>query len=389
MTSNRPLCVLPFIHAELDPADRLRPCCAYSFDHGGHWPVHKFNEWWHSDSLNELRADMLAGRKNPGCARCWREEAQGLESYRSRANPQWQHYKDIQQPLLRPAGLMMGIGNYCNIKCIMCSPFKSSKWADMYEKNEQAFVKIDMGMINYPRGFWSNREQVEILLGDIARDAECLHFSGGEPLLTPEYKTVLRSVHNPKSTKLIINTNLTVLSDEWLELLTQFDTEIQLSLEGVGVHNDYIREGSDWTDIVANVQRLQAAGITNIFIAHAFSRTSLYSLIALLDWCVQQSLAINYTMLTWPQHLRMSGAPLVDREQFLLEYNQWMARRDATHPTLKHICLPPAWVETIKNQVYDREIDQKFWQYIDLLDQINNRDFRSMFGVQQRIDNET
>ena len=222
---NKPLCVLPFIHGLLETTDQLLPCCAYDHRHGKQYHVHEFDTWWES-GLTEIRQDMLAGRKHEGCNRCWKEEEQGISSYRQRQNEHWAQYQNIQHPLPKPAFLMMGIGNYCNIKCIMCSPEKSSLWADEYEKNQKTFNKINIHFTNYSNGAWSEPEKIERLLDHVATDVEMLHFSGGEPLITPEYKQVLRSVINPSNVELHINTNLTMLSEDWITLLKKFKTKI-------------------------------------------------------------------------------------------------------------------------------------------------------------------
>ena len=377
----KPLCVLPFIHAELDPSDRCRPCCAYHYDYGKEWPVHRFEEWWKT-GLSELREDMLAGRKNPGCARCWRDEEVGVSSYRQITNANWEKYQYIQEPLERPVFLMLGIGNYCNIKCIMCSPFKSTKWTDEYEKNLDKFKAINFTFDGYPRGFWSEPEKVRPLLASISQDAEMLHFSGGEPLLTPEYRLVLESVANPSETQLNINTNLTVLSETWIELLKKFKTRINLSLEGIGEKNDYIREGSDWTTIEQNYRRLQAAGI-DVSISHAFSRTSLYALPELLYWCLDSGIDdINYNWLQWPSCMELQGAPIEDRQQFIDEIYKFVDYRNANYPERTWpVDFPKAWIEQLKILPYDEKKDRDFWKYIDLLDELHDKNFRTIFAI--------
>jgi len=356
----------------METTDQLLPCCAYNYRYGKQYHVHEFDTWWES-GLTEIRQDMLAGRKHEGCSRCWKEEEQGISSYRQRQNEHWSQYQNIQQALPKPVFLMMGIGNYCNIKCIMCSPQKSSLWADEYEKNQKTFNKIDIHFNNYSNGAWSEPEKIERLLDQVATDVEMLHFSGGEPLITPEYKQVLRSVINPGAVELHINTNLTMLSEDWIMLLKQFKTRINVSLEGVGKKNDYIREGSDWSVLVRNIARLKEAGIP-VSVSHAFSRTSLLALPELLEFCADNTLQVNLTQLTYPPYLQVAGAPDSEKQQFLT------ALECITYP---NTTAPEIFVYTdiVKTTKYDAEKDLAFWKYIDTMDQLHDKNYQEIFKV--------
>jgi sulfatase maturation enzyme AslB (radical SAM superfamily) len=371
---NNPLCVLPFIHGLMETTDQLLPCCAYDHRYGKQYQVHEFDTWWES-GLTEIRQDMLAGRKHPGCSRCWKEEEQGISSYRQRQNEHWAQYQHLQEPLPKPVFLMMGIGNYCNIKCIMCSPQKSSLWADEYDKNRTVFNKINIQFTNYSNGAWSEPEKIEHLLDHVATDVEMLHFSGGEPLITPEYKQVLRSVINPNNVELHINTNLTMLSEDWITLLKQFKTQINVSLEGVGTKNDYIREGSDWAVLVRNIARLREAGI-QVSVSHAFSRTSLIALPELIEFCVDNNLQINLTQLTFPQYLQVAGAPDSEKQRFLTALESMVEIQKVT--SAPEIGVYEDIVKTIK---YDVEKDIAFWKYIDTMDQLHNKNYQEIFKV--------
>ena len=373
---NKPLCVLPFIHGLLETTDQLLPCCAYDHRHGKKYHVHEFDTWWES-GLTEIRQDMLAGQKHEGCNRCWKEEEQGILSYRQRQNEHWAQYQNIQEPLPKPVFLMMGIGNYCNIKCIMCSPYKSSLWADEYEKNQKTFNKINIHFTNYSNGAWSEPEKIERLLDHVATDVEMLHFSGGEPLITPEYKQVLRSVANPGNVELHINTNLTMLSEDWISLLKQFKTKINVSLEGVGKKNDYIREGSDWVVLERNIARLKAAGIS-VTVSHAFSRTSLLALPELIEFCNNNQLQIAITQLTFPPYLQVAGATEQEKHRFLNAIENLGDCRDM---------IPEIYVYTdiVKTTKYDIEKDIGFWKYIDTMDKLHNRNYREIFKADTKV----
>jgi sulfatase maturation enzyme AslB (radical SAM superfamily) len=52
-------------------------------------------------------------------------------------------------------------------------------------------------------------------------------------------------------------TNATLLKDSVYDLLSKFkQLDVMVSIEGIGGHNDYVRYGSKWEIIDANIQRL-------------------------------------------------------------------------------------------------------------------------------------
>lgn len=366
-------CILPFIHAQAETDGKLTPCCRYQFERGPGKTLKDFDQWWKED-LEPLRQDLLAGRRHAGCKNCWDDEDRGVVSYRQDCAKMFAHHEHRTEPMEYPVFWMMGIGNYCNIRCIMCSPFKSTNWAAEYERNRAEFKKINIEFTGYPRGAWADADLA--LLDKVAVDAEMIHFSGGEPLMTRDYLRVLNSVKNPGNTVLHINSNLQELSEEWIDVLTQFKSHINVSLEGVGAANDYIRYGSDWQSIVNNIQRLKARGI-DVGVTHAFGRTSLRALIPLLEFCLEQSMIITFTPLRWPDYLGVCSAPIAERQQFLTELN--------SRPELKSISgyhRLDEFVQALEHDPYSADLNDQFWEFISTMDRLHNQNYKEIFNVE-------
>ena len=77
--NKKTFCVAPWFGLYLDSDKTISPCCEYKESH------HHYNqieEYFHSDSLNRLREDLLNGVKNTNCDSCWRAEEQGVDSLR-------------------------------------------------------------------------------------------------------------------------------------------------------------------------------------------------------------------------------------------------------------------------------------------------------------------
>lgn len=372
--STKPLCVLPFIHAYLDGRDVLTPCCAYDAHPTNyqHRPITEFDSWW-STGLTELRADMLAGVKHSNCSKCWNEEAQGITSYRQHQNRRWEHYADITEPLPIPVVQMIAPGNFCNLKCIMCSPHLSSSWGIEYERHRDKFNSIGVEYNSYSRGFWSNRSDAAEVLQRIVPHAESLHIMGGEPLLNPDCLQVLQSVANPAAVELIISTNLTSLTDEWIEVFLKFNSTVLVSVEGIGAKNDYIRQGSDWDTIEANIQQLRTAGIP-LHLTTTFSRVSLSSYPELLQYSIDKTIPLHTNLLFWPESLQLSGAPQHERDLFLNALKDIDLSKADIRPSSLDI-----FIDAVKNTVYNPDIDKKFQEYIAVIDQIYGKDYHEIF----------
>lgn len=372
--STKPLCVLPFIHAYLDAQDVLTPCCAYNAHPSNYEqrPITDFDSWW-ATGLSELRSDMLAGVKHSNCSKCWNEEAQGIVSYRQHQARRWEHYSDITEPLSVPVVQMIAPGNFCNLKCIMCSPHLSSSWGIEYERNQDRFASIGIDYNSYSRGFWKNRPQAAEVLERIVPHAESLHIMGGEPLLNPDCLRVLKRVENPAGVELIINTNLTSVTEEWINIFQKFNSTVLVSVEGVGAKNDYIRAGSDWSVIEANIQRLRAAGIV-FHLTTTFSRVSLSSYPDLLQYSIDQGIPLHTNLLFWPECLQVRGAPQSERDYFLSAIKEIDIEKADIRPSSLDVFIKE--VETVE---YDAHTDSEFHKYISVIDQIYQKDYQEIF----------
>src|SRR5262249_42800935 len=94
-TCGKSLCVLPWIHMNLNPDGRVTLCCQ------SHHPIldeqrralnaqtHTLPEIWNSSGMKQIRQRMAAGEQLPHCKACFHDEAFGRSSYRMRSNELW------------------------------------------------------------------------------------------------------------------------------------------------------------------------------------------------------------------------------------------------------------------------------------------------------------
>jgi MoaA/NifB/PqqE/SkfB family radical SAM enzyme len=84
-------------------------------------------------------------------------------------------------------------------------------------------------------------------------------------------------------------TNVTVFPDSgWWELWKHFkEVDIQLSIDGIGKRQEYIRHPSNWDDIVENVQKYLSFKDFNvqISVSHTVSAYNIFYLDEFFAWC--------------------------------------------------------------------------------------------------------
>lgn len=269
MTRPKSLCMLPWISIAANTVGTTRPCCI-SYDEITRPDGSTYNlatdhieEIFHSDYMKDLRQQFLDGKKPANCQKCWDEEAVGRFSKRLN------HYKKMGQSVhlvdfttLEPKNIMyldLKLGNICNLKCRICSPFTSSKRAQEilvqidHKDRKTHPVKRLLKDGEWPRTtimFWDD-------LKDILPKIKYLDFTGGEPFLIREHFDVLKqSVRRGYSRYQILyyNTNGTQLPIEVLELWPHFKkVEVSISVDSVGLRGELERHGASWTTVNDNI----------------------------------------------------------------------------------------------------------------------------------------
>lgn len=224
-------------HALIWSDGSMTPCCNYKDGEdpiGHHTDVFEF---FNSLEMIKLRQDHANGVKRPGCRKCWSVEDAGGVSYRKPSIPS--HAGKL-------AGLDIALGRTCTLKCRTCGPFASSAW-------ESELIS---------RGIRRHRESLDI--ADIPLEAfdniEQLDIQGGEPFLSkkfPDMLGYLASSGISKNISLTITTNAECFPDKSYTAPLPFfkNVLIKLSIDGVGIRNEYMRSGSDWTRTMDTVER--------------------------------------------------------------------------------------------------------------------------------------
>ena len=383
-------CVMPWIGTNIDSTGNLSPCCAYSIGHDAlnlnpgtmgkfsHSNFKQWKSWW----LEPVRQELLDGQRHLGCRRCWEQEDLGQTSERQMANEKFQSQVSLDNSD-ELHHLSIAFGNTCNLRCIMCDPWSSSSWQT--EVTQHPRLQLFRNSIkNSNQNFeYFDGDDFKNLTPNLLKNLKILRLIGGEPLFSPAAIQFLENIPNPESVTLEIITNATRIKDSVFDLLSRFKAlNIGVSLEGVGVHNEYLRYGCEWSDIDTNIKRLK--GLSNLdgfVILHVFQHTSYYSLIPLLHYCHNNQFELRIQTAKYYSYLTINSLNQQEHDDF-----DWQLRQaniaigewsDAMITDLLYM-LDTEWK-------FDLEDRKKFFEYVRAVDNVRKITFEQAFGVAPKV----
>jgi hypothetical protein len=257
---------MPFIHLQIKPDGQAKPCCrfelnnpSYKKDEDGYifddFNVNKIDllDILQSQTWNEIRNKLIKGEKVSGCNKCYKEESIGTHSMRFYMNLLWNDQNQTELSKDKETSfryIEMTLGNYCNLKCRTCNSDLSSTWND----DENYLVST---------GKYSDR-QIRPKITNVSniwkpnnfKNIEEIKFTGGEPMLHPDFLSFLDMLIENDFAK---NITLDVFTNcSWIPKSKHFDrfkkfkkNQISLSIDGVEKVNDYIRNPSKWNIVDA------------------------------------------------------------------------------------------------------------------------------------------
>lgn len=296
------LCVLPWIHMNIQPNGDIYPCCMAPYGEPiGNTKDNTLEEVWNGEDMKNIRKEMLQGKRPHLCSRCYLIEDGGLGSPRGTHTREFEH---VLEEAIANTNIETGEykdfklkywdfrwSNICNFKCRMCGTYSSSKWSEDGYALYGEHSKIE-GVIEY------NPESKEDIFNYVDRfinDVEEIYFAGGEPLIMDEHYIILEKLIAAGRTdvKLRYNTNISHIKfKKWnlLELWSKFiendKSRIQIfaSLDAVGKLAEVIRNGTKWNKVYLNLQELQKLGV-ELHFAPTISILNIFFVDELIDLC--------------------------------------------------------------------------------------------------------
>lgn len=285
-----PFCYSPWTNIDINPAGNITPCCKFQtqyYDRTFNIQQDSIQDYMDSDMLRSAKTDFDRDQWPAGCERCRIEEENGIASKRQLDWNRWQeHYKKIDLATAEFITASIAFGNTCNLKCITCGSYSSSRWQQEYR---------EIYNVDWPHVKFYKKDFVERFT-ELAPGLIHLDIPGGEPFLSgvDEQKALLQYyVDQGQAHQITLHytTNATIYPDDsWWQLWQNFkEIDLQLSIDGVNGRYEYIRFPANWHHMVTNVELYmkQRHSIDNfkLSVSHTVSAFNILYLDEFFSWC--------------------------------------------------------------------------------------------------------
>lgn len=330
----------------------------------------KPSEFWAGNVRKDALSDMDAGVEVKGCDGCYKTESKKMPSSRTFANG----YDAL--PVKRfPTMLDIDLSNFCNLKCVMCNPTRSSEWAK------------DIGL-----PVSSVSQDIIDDLANVSEDLQHLTIQGGEATIMKEYEyyfSLLSQKGLIKNIDLQIITNATNVNKRFYDLLTEFKSvRLSISIDAYGLANDYIRWPSKFTQIDKNLIEISNLPKNiHVELFNSLNVLSMFNYYDFLKWCkkiesIFESKGKRFKIVPMkvqsPKKYSPFLAPLKLKEKIINDVKMFMKDENLTHNSnwktettmimkqLDRSAVDPEVLEDLKRTVteLDKKRNKKITDYI-------------------------
>lgn len=241
-------------------------------------PINLYNK----EKIEQVKLDLKNGVKNEHCNICWRNEANGIQSWRQIGNA-----SDINNNIKK--SIEVYLDNTCDLSCIYCSHKYSSKWTQEIAHASTKDKKFLQKVLNDDKFIATEKvNHIDIILDtitDVGKNSQPYeHYNiillGGEPLLSPYQKKdviddivsafyketennrflTIGIVTNGNTPDLIIDRNIQTILDK-KNKYPNIKFNVNLSMESVGETAEFIRFGLNWKQFLKNYKKYLKAEI--------------------------------------------------------------------------------------------------------------------------------
>ncbi len=263
-------CPLPWTHISAGPEGKGRICCdGYEWLKNGSNNVlwrksENLRSYFNSESYKRTRVKMLKGERPRHCFYCFQQEDHGVKSMRLQFIDQYKEDIESMISSTHPDGSIdhpqityidMALGNKCNLKCRMCSPWNSYAIGKDWQKMGLLFNESGAKKIFEDK--WYASDNSLRMIKEALPHVRAIFTTGGEPMIIKEHLSLLRMIAKEGHAHHIClryNSNQTVIPEEIIELWRPFQAvDFNCSVEAYGALNDYIRYPSKWEKLEKNL----------------------------------------------------------------------------------------------------------------------------------------
>ncbi len=327
---------MPWKRISTSPSGTLRLCCLSSGEIG--LVKDAENKYvrlptslavaFNQQGLQKVRAEMLSGQWPDACRKCQQLEEDGLKSERIvslELHPEMLTDKlSTNCDINSVRELDLRLGNHCNLKCRMCSPYSSSTWKADWQALGNTVSQIPQGNLQRLESGWERAPKTIHEVSQILPHLRLIYLTGGEPVLSKSNLLILKAAiasGNSQNITIRYTTNGTFICPESVELWSHFQSiQIGFSIDGVGPINEYIRYPTKWSKVVTNLKRYQELSQILPLQLTAMATAQIYNvfqLSKLIDYCTEQNVPLEIDIVTEPQRLSLRNmTPQLARQAF-------------------------------------------------------------------------
>lgn len=252
LKQNKSICVYPYVHKHHNLEDNEGLCC---FTKASYGKIGQDN----STARQHVIEKMQNGLPIKGCEDCYRTESEGFISPRIEKTKQWIE-RHGEPNTVKFEWYDMRNDDTCNLKCKYCGAYASTMW-----KKE----------LNIPV---KRKKQIQITDQEIEQ-CSAWYQAGGEPFLNqPFLDIILRFGSINPSAEITINTNLSNVSDKWLDALSRLNNlTVTASIDASGKLLQYLRYPVQEQKITETIRRLYDNTSANILATSVASNLSIHA----------------------------------------------------------------------------------------------------------------
>jgi sulfatase maturation enzyme AslB (radical SAM superfamily) len=269
-----------------------------------------------------------------------------------------------------PQDWQIDLGNYCNSACVFCDPHSSSRLAQEYQR---------IGFIqDLPPANWTDDPAlVDRFVNTLTQSShiQYLHFIGGETLITPAFKIILRVLIQAglnRTATIGFTTNLTVWNTDVVDLLTQFHSvNLGMSVESFEIVNDYVRWPSKLPVVLENLDRWQELAAQQGWLLQLRTTPTLLtigSLLSIYDYTWSRKISVeSCNFLNKPAAMRPSVLPPKYRSAIVTRMRTWLDQHPISGDTVINIRDPNV------SQLQNHQDLQSYVNYLENMPDESNR----------------
>ncbi|MGI6320395.1 MAG: twitch domain-containing radical SAM protein [Bacteroidales bacterium] len=291
--SQRPLgpmpkiCYAPWQNLFFNTNGEAIMCCKNTKIVLGKYPQSSIREIWFSPKKELLQNAINNNDLSKGCFKCY--DAIKQNSISSMTSVFYDKYGLLPQTKY-PRVLEFELSNRCNLECMMCSERVSSSIA---KQKDESYKHQEI----YDEEFVSQLDEFIPHLWEAK-------FFGGEPFLIDIYYKIWDKIIEKKPrTKIVVQTNATVLSDKIKSLIQKGNFVLSVSLDSVNKENyERIRKNASFEKTIENIhwfgKRQKDLGV----IATPF-RENWQDIPDIVRFCNEHEYHLNFSTVYYPTNL--------------------------------------------------------------------------------------